>query len=60
MEDHNRQCIIKQTTKNEEKLNLRENYFLLFSFYLTYFPVAVKMDVPGGISMFVTHCLSLL
>lgn len=54
VEDHNRQCIIKQTTKNEEKLNLTENYFLLFSFHLTYFPVAVEIDVSGGISMFVT------
>lgn len=43
VEDHNRQCIIKQTTKNKEKLNLTENYFLLFSFHLTYFPWQSKL-----------------
>lgn len=43
-----------KTTTNEQKLNLTENHFLLFSFHLTYFPVAIKIDASAGILMFVT------
>lgn len=57
VKDHNRQCIIKQTTKNGEKQNWKEIYLLLFIFHLTYFPVAVEIDASGGISVFVTRCI---